>query len=74
MAFLVGEWVTPDFGINSNNLELKTGVRLIDLAKFLATTGIWVSMSFTVHIFTGCDIQHFIGPGEDKQFYILDQQ
>ena len=22
----------------------KTGVRLIDLAKFLATTGIWVSM------------------------------
>ena len=31
-------------------------------------------MSFTVHIFTGCDTQHFGGPGEDKHFHILDQK
>ena len=34
MAFLVGEWVTPDFGINSNNLELKLGWDLLTLQSF----------------------------------------
>ena len=56
MAILVGEWVTPDFLNNSNNLELKQGW---DLLTFLATTDIWESMSFSVQIFTECDIQHF---------------
>ena len=52
----------------------KTMVRLIDLAKFVATTGIYVSISFTVHIDTRCDTQHFCGPREDKHFHLLDQQ
>ena len=52
----------------------KTMVRLIDLAKFVTTTGIYVSISFTVHIVTGCDTQHSHGPQKDKHFHLLDQQ
>ena len=35
IAFLVDEWMTPDFGNSSKLL----GVRLIDFAKFVAATG-----------------------------------
>ena len=37
MAFLVDEWVTPDFGNNSNNLELKLGGGLLNLPSLWPT-------------------------------------
>ena len=40
MASLLFEWVTPDFGKKIKQFGTKTGVRLIDLAKYVATTGV----------------------------------
>ena len=40
MAFLVDEWLTPDFGKKLKQFGTKTGMRRIDLAKFVVTTGI----------------------------------
>ena len=51
----------------------KIMVRLIDLAKFVATSGIWVSLSFTVHIVTGCDTA-FLWAMDNKHFHLPDQQ
>ena len=39
MSFLLYEWVTPDLG-KIKQFGTKTGVRFIDLAKYVATTGI----------------------------------
>ena len=70
MAFLADEWVTR-FWKRFKHFGTQSGVRLIDPEKFLTTTCIKLNMSFTVHIFTGCDTHYFCGPGEVMHFQFL---